>query len=118
MPIILQTKFFASMIWRVMRNRLLWLGVLGLAGIYGLSGCVKANIITGQDQIDLGLTKVVKIDTLTPVLSTLFVDSIPTSAKGLAMFGGYDDTYYGSIKPRTYLEMSAPPATNIITGSL
>lgn len=117
MPIILQSKFFAFMIWRVMRNRLLWLGMLGLAVIYGLNGCVKANIITGQNQIDLGLTQIVKVDTLTPVLSTLFIDSIPTSGKGTAMVGGYDDAYFGSIKTRTYVQVSPPPLTDLVVGS-
>ena len=98
-----------------MRNRLFWLGILGLLGIYGLSGCVKANIIFGQNQIENGFTNIVKIDTLTPVLSTLFVDSVPTSGKGLAMVGGYDDTYFGSIKPRSYFEFTPPPLTNLST---
>ena len=101
-----------------MRNRLFWLGLVGLLGIYGLNGCVKANIVFGQNQIDDGLTNVVKIDTLTPVLSTLFVDSVPTSGKGLAMVGAYDDAYFGSIKPRSYFELAPPPTTNLVTGSL
>ncbi|WP_162852685.1 DUF4270 family protein [Dinghuibacter silviterrae] len=99
-----------------MRFRLLWLGMLGLLGVYGLSGCVKANIIFGQNQIDDGLTKIVKIDTLTPVLSTLFVDSVPTSGKGVAMVGGYDDPYFGSVKTRTYFEFAPPPVTNLGIG--
>ena len=96
-----------------MRNGLFWLGALGICSVVGLSGCVKANIVFGQDQVDHGLTNIVKVDTLTPVMSTLFVDSIPTSGKGVAMMGGYDDPYFGSIQPRTYFELVPPPLTTL-----
>jgi len=96
-----------------MRNGLFWLGALGICAVVSLNGCVKANIVFGQDQVDHGLTNIVKIDTVTPVMSTLFVDSIPTSGRGIAMMGGYDDAYFGSIQPRSYFELAPPPLTSL-----
>jgi hypothetical protein len=116
MPIILQSKFFEFMIFRVMRGspnkrKIGLLVCLGLILVVSLSGCYKANVIYGQSQIDDGLTNIVKIDTLNPVVSTLFVDSIATSAKGLLFCGGYNDPYYGPIKTRSYFELSPPTYT-------
>lgn len=122
MPIILQSKFFAFMIFRVMRrspNR--WkIGLilcLGLIFMISLSGCYKANVIYGQSQIDYGLTNIIKLDSLTPVVSTLFVDSTPSSGKGLLWCGGYNDPYFGPINTRSYFELSPPAYSSILPGA-
>jgi hypothetical protein len=96
-----------------MRNGLLWLVLGGIPIMWSLSGCVKANIIYGQDQINNGLTNIIMVDSITPVMSTLFVDSLPTSAKGVAFIGGYQDQYFGPVSPRSYFQFSPPPATTI-----
>jgi hypothetical protein len=90
---------------------------LGLIFVMSLSGCYKANVIYGQSQIDYGLTNIVKLDSLTPVVSTLFVDSTPSSAKGLIFCGGYNDPYFGPIVTRSYFEISPPAFSSILPGA-
>jgi len=96
-----------------LRKGLSWLGCMGLVAIIGLSGCEKANITFGQNQIDNNLTNIIKVDTITPVMSTLFTDSIPTSGSGVALVGNYNDAYYGPITARSYFEI-APPSYQTI----
>jgi hypothetical protein len=95
------------------RKGLFWLGFMALAGMLILNSCTKANIVLGQNQIDLNFSNIVQIDTLTPVMSTLFMDSIASSGTGISYVGGYNDAYFGRIHARSYFEI-APPALSTI----
>ena len=97
-----------------LEKRLSWLGFIGLSVMLSLNGCVKANIEYGQSQIDLGFTNIVQIDTMAPLISTTFIDSVLTSSRGTLLIGGYNDAYFGPVTARAYLEL-APPGFEVIS---
>lgn len=76
-----------------------------------VSACQKPDIKFGDQYLDNGLTQVIKIDTFGVDLSTVYIDSFPTSAKGVTLVGGYTDPYFGRIDTKTYFEI-APPSTS------
>lgn len=71
--------------------------------------CTKVDIQFGQQFLDNGFTQIVKVDTFTPRVTTVYVDSFITSAKGVSLIGGYADPVFGKINPNTYFEV-VPPA--------
>jgi hypothetical protein len=91
----------------VKRNRLLLLPVLVLAF---LTGCQKPNINFAQSFITGNPTNIIVIDTITPLLSTIIVDSFPTAGSGTLMIGRYQDTAFGLITCKTILQVG-PPAS-------
>jgi len=74
------------------------------------SGCKKADIQFGDQFIDAGYTNVVVVDTLTPVISTVFRDSIATSQTSSVLIGSYKDPYFGKINANTFFVLSSPSA--------
>ena len=117
MRIILQTKFFSLMLTRFMdgspkllKKRLL---VAAFAGMFILASCTKASIFFGQNDIAQNYSNIVQTDTMTTWMSTLFVDSIPTSASGNIYVGNYNDDYYGNVNVRSYFEITPPGYTSV-----
>jgi hypothetical protein len=80
-----------------------------LAAFYLLSGCKKAYIQFGDQFVDNGYTNIVLVDTLTPVVSTIFRDSVITSNSGIMLAGMYKDSMFGIIRAKTFFNL-APPA--------
>ncbi|MFP5041576.1 DUF4270 family protein [Parasediminibacterium sp. JCM 36343] len=78
--------------------------------------CKKVDINFGQQLIDNDYTQIIKIDTFTADLSTVYVDSFVTSAKGVTMLGGYNDTAFGRIDTKCFFEV-APPTYQAIYDS-
>src|SRR5665213_1580756 len=54
-------------------------------------------------------TNVVSVDTFTVKLSTVFLDSFPTSGTGTMLIGEYKDPYLGVISSWSFSEISYPP---------
>ena len=75
------------------------------------ASCTKPDIQFGQEIVNLSNTQVVMVDTFTPKLSTVYIDSFITSAKGTGLTGGYTDPMFGKIAAQSFLEL-APPAYN------
>jgi hypothetical protein len=90
------------------------------------------SILTGcdNDPKTLGLSNssfssdynVVVVDTVTVKVSTVMLDSIPTSNTGLLLVGGYDELYLGRLKAEGYLQVGSgeswEPPTEAIFDSL
>lgn len=72
--------------------------------------CKKVDINFGDQYLDNGYTQVVKVDTFAADLSTVYVDSFPTSGNGVTILGNYKDPVFGTITNNTYFEV-VPPST-------
>jgi hypothetical protein len=78
----------------------------------GISSCTNT-------QSDIGLTffqshsNILSIDTVTVNMSTVYLDSIPTSGSGVALLGSYADSIYGTNQASAYLEVGAPTVQSI-----
>lgn len=84
--------------------------------------CKKVDIKFGEQFLDNGYTQIMKIDTFNADLSTIRVDSFPTSSSGATLLGTYTDPYFGKITSQCYSEMIPPfyegPYTNTFFDSI
>ncbi|MFN7585510.1 MAG: DUF4270 family protein [Bacteroidota bacterium] len=84
--------------------------------------CKKVDIKFGEQFLDNGYTQIMKIDTFNADLSTIRVDSFPTSSSGGTLLGTYTDPYFGKITSQCYSEMIPPfyegPYTNTFFDSI
>jgi hypothetical protein len=74
--------------------------------------CKKATLNFGQEFLGQGLTDIIKVDSFSSSLSTVYMDSIITSNKGIVMVGGYTDPIFGRIDTKSYMLFSPPSWTN------
>lgn len=88
-----------------MRRLICAAGVLSC--IYA-AGCKKAYIQFGEQFIDAGITNIVMVDTITPVLSGIFRDSVPTSQSGTILTGSYNDPVFGQIAASSFFVLASP----------
>jgi hypothetical protein len=77
-----------------------------------LQGCEKTNIQFGEQYVDNNYSNILLVDSITPALSTVFKDSVPSSQTGTALAGGYSDPSFGKIAARSFLQLV--PATNAL----
>jgi hypothetical protein len=81
-----------------------------------VASCANENDLT---QINIGdnfissQTNFVIIDTFTVSLSTVLVDSIPTSGTGEILVGEYSDKSMGIIKSQSFFQMGSPGSQSI-----
>ena len=87
----------------MMRNILCTLIVIAL-----LSSCKKAYIEFGGEFVDNGNTNIVLVDTLTPLISTIYRDSVSTSGSGTVLVGAYRDSLFGTIISKSFLNVIPP----------
>ena len=78
--------------------------LLGL--IIFLASCEKTKIQFGQQYIDDSYTNIILVDTLTPGLSTVYYDSVVTSATGTILAGIYNDNTFGKITAKSFFEVA------------
>mgnify|MGYP001282456963 CR=1 FL=1 len=69
--------------------------------------CHKKEIQFG-DHLAESHTRLVTIDTVTPVMSTYVLDSFPTSGASICVVGRYSDSYLGITTASTYLQFGLP----------
>lgn len=82
--------------------------LLAVGALLTASSCKKTDIDFGDQYIDNQHTRVVMVDTITPQVSTVFVDSFPTVGTGVALVGTHSDPYFGKATASTYLEYAPP----------
>ena len=82
--------------------------VILLTFIIGAFACKKVDVQFGSDFANLENTQLIKIDTFSADLSTVFVDSFITSNKGTTLIGGYKDPVFGNIATQTYFQVAPP----------
>ena len=77
-----------------------------------LPSCYKKQIQFGND-LNESDTRIITIDTVTPVLSTVVLDSFPTSGTGLLMLGRVTDPFLGTTDASTFFQLGLPVKTTI-----
>jgi hypothetical protein len=82
-----------------------------------ISACTKVDISFGNYYLDNNYTQIIKIDTFSSELSTVYLDSFTTSNKGSLWIGGYTDPEFGIIKTKAYTELIPPTYTNSFANS-
>lgn len=73
--------------------------------------CKKVDIAFGDQLLDNGYTQVIRLDSFSTTLSTVYVDSFVTSAMGSLLVGGYNDPVFGKISSSSYFEVAPPSFT-------
>jgi hypothetical protein len=89
--------------------------LFSLLAIAFLSGCQKPTVNFGQAFINSNNTNIIVIDTATMALSTVQVDSFPTTATGNLLIGRYLDPEFGVISSKTYLQVGPPGNIPVIS---
>jgi hypothetical protein len=77
-----------------------------------LTSCYKNQIEFGND-LNESDTRVVTVDTVTPVLSTYVLDSFPTSASNLLLLGRVIDPLLGTTNASSFFQLGLPTKSNI-----
>ncbi|MFT4017602.1 MAG: DUF4270 family protein [Agriterribacter sp.] len=91
------------------RSKVIFL--LGIvSGLFFQTGCKKAYIQFGEQFVDNNYTNIVMIDTISPVISTVFRDSIITSQTGKLLLGSYQDPLFGHISASSFFVVENPPS--------
>ena len=98
-----QRKFNSIARCRVHKNFLLI-----SCSILWLASCKKADITFGEALLDNTHTQVIKLDSVSIDVSTIFLDSFITNNKEVGLAGVYNDPYFGVVKAKTYLEVAPP----------
>ena len=70
--------------------------------------CKKVDIQFGTQFIDNDYTQIIKVDSFTADVSTVYVDSFITSSKGVTILGGFTDPVFGKVKVDDYFEVVPP----------
>lgn len=110
-----------AQIFRAMRTNP---GVLKLIPVFLFSfifllfvGCQKTTIQYGQEYVDNGLTNIILVDSISPVVSTIYKDSVITSQSGTVLVGNYTDPYLGKLTAYSYLQLGLPTLTDLLNNA-
>lgn len=82
-----------------------------LFSIILFTNCKKAVVNFGEQFLGDGLTDIVKVDSFSSSLSTVYLDSFPTSNRGVIMLGGYNDAFLGRIETKSFMQFNKPSWT-------
>jgi hypothetical protein len=75
------------------------------------TGCEKANIQFGQEYIDNGYSNIVLVDSISPAISTIFKDSVPSSQTGVVMVGFTADPSFGKTTAASFVQLAPGTST-------
>lgn len=78
------------------------------------TSCYKEAIKFGDIGGD-SYTRIITIDTITPVLSTVVLDSFPTSNAGILLIGRWEDPLMGATRASSYFQLGIPGNVTGIT---
>ncbi|MDR0794307.1 MAG: DUF4270 domain-containing protein [Chitinophagaceae bacterium] len=73
-----------------------------------LFSCTKADIRLQDNIISGQYTQIIEVDTISPVLTTILLDSFRTSGTGGAVVGYYNDPVFGKINASSYFQIESP----------
>ena len=81
------------------------------------AACQKTAIQYGEQYVDNGVTNIILVDSIQPVLSTIYKDSVITSQSNGLLVGNYADSYFGKISSSAYLQLAPPPLTDLLNNA-
>lgn len=70
--------------------------------------CTKADVNFGNSLLGNGHTQIIKTDTFSVNVQTVYLDSVITNNKATGLAGVYKDPWFGLIKAKCYLEIAPP----------
>lgn len=82
-----------------------------------LVSCDKTKIQFGQDYVDNSYSNIILVDTLTAQLSTVYSDSVSTTASGSLLAGNYNDNVFGKLSAKSFFEIVPPAVTDLATNA-
>lgn len=82
--------------------------IIGLIATLSVS-CEKKELQFGSQFVNNSYTDITETDTITPVLSTIFIDSFPTSNSGVGLIGHTVDPLIGTLNAAAYFQLGVPP---------
>ncbi|HET7115113.1 MAG TPA: DUF4270 family protein, partial [Hanamia sp.] len=84
----------------------------------GMTSCQKETINFNNPFVDNGTTNIVMVDSSTVEMSTVYLDSFPTSGSGTLFAGNFTDPEFGKISAESYLQLGLPAAVTFPNGSV
>lgn len=69
------------------------------------TSCDDEGLLKADENFTSGGLQTVYVDTFSVVTSTVFMDSLPSSARGTLLVGGYKDNLLGKINSSTYFQI-------------
>ena len=98
----------------MIKKRIVYLLITTL--FVGIISCNKADIGGfGNVYLNNGHMSVIKVDTFSAQVSTVYVDSFVTSGKGVSLVGNYTDPAFGNISSQSFFEVISPGYSNTYT---
>lgn len=85
--------------------------LLAVSAFFLAPSCNKVDVDFGGQYVNTEHTEIIKLDTITPLVSTVYVDSFSTAAPSSALVGANTDQVFGKITASNYFEVTAP--TNV-----
>lgn len=70
--------------------------------------CEKKAIQFGSQFVNNDYTQITETDTITPVISTVYIDSFVTSNSGVGLIGNTVDPEFGAFTSSAYFQLGAP----------
>lgn len=70
--------------------------------------CEKKVIQFGSQFVDNDYTQITETDTITPVVSTVYIDSFVTSNSGVGLIGNTTDPEFGTLRSSAYFQLGVP----------
>jgi hypothetical protein len=83
----------------------------------GMASCKKADITFGNELLDNGHTQIIKTDTVTAQLSTIYIDSFVTNNKSVGLTGIYKDPWFGVVQAKSFVEIAPPSFSDTFSNS-
>jgi len=80
-------------------------------------GCQKTAIQYGEQYVDNGVTNIILVDSISPVVSTIYKDSVITSQSNGLLAGSYTDSYFGKISTSSFLQLAPPSLVDLLTNA-
>ena len=72
------------------------------------TSCKKADIKFGEDFLNNDITQLFKTDSFSVDLSTIYIDSFITSARGTVLGGAYTDPLFGRVSTQSFFQIIPP----------
>ncbi len=88
-----------------------------IAGVLLCYGCQKTPIQYGEQYVDNGVTNIILVDSIRPVVSTIYKDSVITSQTNGLLVGSYNDAYFGKITASSFLQLAPPALSDLLNNA-
>lgn len=92
---------------KIQSHIFLFILIIGLIATTFVS-CEKKAIQFGSQFVDNDYTQITETDTVTPVVSTVYIDSFVTSNSGIGLIGNTIDPAFGTLLSSAYFQIGVP----------